>query len=221
MMKRKIIMLLGVVIITFTAKAQTEYETRAEREADRLLDQAREKINSYKTIELGFQYQMENADMGINETMEGKAYLKGDKYRMIVGNNVFISDGETVWNYIDDLYEIHVNYVENMEGGITPTALLENFEEEYNGKFIRQEPYERKTVDLIDLIPRESQAFFKYRVALDANKHSLVYTIAYDRHGGEYTYTMTSFKTNHNLDDALFEFDRNDFPEDADLVDMR
>ncbi|MFW5758069.1 MAG: LolA family protein [Bacteroidota bacterium] len=132
-----------------------------------------------------------------------------------------MSDGETVWNYIDDLYEIHVNYVDDMEGGITPTALLENFEEEYDGKFIRQEPFERKTVDLIDLVPREPQAFFKYRVALDASNQSLVYTIAYDRHGGEYTYTMTSFKTNHNLEDNLFEFDRNDFPEDADMVDMR
>lgn len=220
-MKRIFLMLIGVAIITCTTSAQTEYETRAEKEADRLLDQAREKINSYKTIELGFSYEMDNEDMGIKETMEGKAYLKDDKYRMLVGNNVFVSDGETVWNYIDDLYEIHVNYVENMEGGITPTALLENFEEEYNGKFIRQEPFKRKTVDLIDLIPREPQSFFKYRVALDANNQSLVYTIAYDRHGGKYTYTMTSFKTNHTLDDSLFEFNRGDFPEDADLIDMR
>ncbi|MFW5758068.1 MAG: LolA family protein [Bacteroidota bacterium] len=83
-MNRIIFMLLGLAIINLTANAQTEYETNAEKEADRLLDKARERINSYKTIELGFQYQMDNAEMDIKETMDGKAYLKGDNYRMVV-----------------------------------------------------------------------------------------------------------------------------------------
>ena len=140
---------------------------------------------------------------------------------MIVGDNVFISDGETVWNYLDDMYEIHINYVENMEGGLTPTTLLDNFDEEYRGRFVRQESFNGKTVDIIDLIPNTPQSFFKYRVALNASDHMLVYTIAYDRHGGTYTYTLGKTRTNHEIDDKLFVFNRADFPSDIDIIDLR
>jgi len=210
-----------ILIMSLGAVAQEPHQTAYETKANELLQKASEKIRSFTTLEADFSYKMENTEMDILETMEGKLFSREDKYRMLVGDNVFISDGSTVWNYIDDLYEIHVNYVDNTEGGLTPTSLLENFETEFRGKYIRQESHQGRSVDIIDLIPTSPQSFFKYRVALDANDQMIVYTIAYDRHGGTYTYTIDDLKTGHSLSDQLFVFDKADFPEDAEVIDLR
>ena len=219
-MIKKIFPLIAL-LLSATLYAQTDHQPRAEQIASELLTKASSKIKSFRTMEVEFTYKMENTSMEIEETMTGKVYSKGDKYRMIVGDNVFISDGETVWNYLDDMYEIHINYVENMEGGLTPTALLDNFDEEYRNRFVRQENFNGKTVDIIDLIPNAPQSFFKYRLALNASDHMLIYTIAYDRHGGTYTYTLGRTRTNHEIDDKLFVFNRADFPADVDIIDLR
>ncbi|TVQ88709.1 MAG: outer membrane lipoprotein carrier protein LolA [Bacteroidetes bacterium] len=217
----KQILILAAFIIPHTVISQTAHEPRAEQIATELLKKASERLKSFISMEVDFSYRMENTTMGVEEEMTGKIYSKDDKYRMVLGDNIFISDGETVWNYIDDFYEIHINYVENMEGGLTPTALLENFETEYRGKFIRQENFQGKTVDIIDLIPVTPQSFFKYRVALNASDQMIVFTTAYDRHGGTYTYTLDNVRTNHSLNDNLFVFNKGDFPDDIDVIDLR
>lgn len=196
-------------------------QTPAEQKAAELLKKASDKIKAFNTMEVDFNYVMENPQMDIRESMSGKIYSKGDKYRMTVGDNIFLSDGVTVWNYIDDLYEIHINTIENTEGGLSPTALLSDFENDYRSKFIRQETYNGKLVDIIDLIPVEPQSFFKYRMALDAKDQMLIYTTAHDRHDGTYTYTIVTLKPNQNIPDSTFEYSQTDFPKDAEVVDMR
>ncbi len=219
---RKITIMMALAVLGLQmVVAQTTQETASEQKAKELLSEASAIIKGYNSMEIEFSYVMENPEMDITERMSGTIYSKGDKYRMILGDNVFISDGETVWNYIDDLYEIHINTIENSEGGLTPTALIEDFENEYRGKFIRQETHKGRTVDIIDLVPISPQSFFKYRLALDANDHSIVYTIAYDRHGGTYTYNIDALKPNTGIPDSRFVFNRTDFPEATDVIDLR
>lgn len=217
----KKILPITALFFTVTLFAQNAHQPRAEEMANELLTKASNKLKSFRTMEVDFTYKMENTSMDIEETMSGKVYSKADKYKMTLGDNIFLSDGETVWNYIDDMYEIQINYVENMEGGLTPTALLDNFGDDYEGRFVRQETFNGKTVDIIDVVPNTPQSFFKYRIALNASDQMLVYTTAYDRHGGTYTYTLDNTKFNHELSDRLFEYNRSDFPEDADVIDLR
>jgi outer membrane lipoprotein carrier protein len=217
---KKILFILSLMILTSPSFSQTEQDRRAEQQATELLIKASNKIKNFSTMEVDFSYLMENSQFDISESMKGKIFSKGDKYHMTVGDNVFISDGETVWTYIDDLYEVHINYVENTEGGLTPTALLADFEREYKGKFIRQENHKGKTVNIIDLVPNTPQSFFKFRVALDTD-NMIVYTIAYDRHGGTYTYNMDRIRSNQPISDDKFSFNLSNFPSDVDVIDLR
>jgi outer membrane lipoprotein carrier protein len=215
---KKIILITTAFILSMT---MVDAQTPAEQKAADLLKKASAKIKAFTTMEVDFNYLMENTEIGINENMDGKVYSKGDKYYMTVGENVFISDGSTVWNYIDDLLEIHINSVENTEGGLSPTALLTDFETQYDSKYIKQETHDGKLVDIIDLVPNSPQSFFKYRMALDAKDQSLIYTTAYDRHGGTYTYSIKTLKSNQPIPDSKFQYNRSEFPASADVIDMR
>lgn len=185
-----------------------------------LLKKASEKLRSFNTVKIAFSYVMENPNQDIREEMSGTLVSKGEKYHMSVGSNVFISDGTTVWAYMEDLDEVHVNLVENSDGALTPTSILEEFDTQFKATFIRQEQQQGKLVDIIDLVPHAPQVFFKYRVALNARDNTMVHATAYDRHGGSYTYTINKFETNTPVADTLFTFSESEYP-DVDVIDLR
>jgi outer membrane lipoprotein carrier protein len=218
---KKLLLIVSLLIMSGQVFSQAEQERRQEQRAAELLKKTSEKIKSFTTLEVEFSYVMDNPQFNVKETMSGKLVSKGDKYRMTVGDNIFISDGKTVWNYIDELEEIHINYVENTEGGLTPTALLADFSTQYKSRFVKQENYKGKSVNIIDLVPNTPQSFHKYRIALDAADNMLVYTIAYDRHGGTYTYNLDKIRTNINISDDKFRFNKSEFPADAEVIDLR
>lgn len=188
--------------------------------ADSLLQLASQTIGAYPSWFIRFDYIMENTQSDTREQLSGKLYTKGDSYHMKLGDNLFISDGHTVWSYISDIHEVHINLAEYVEDALTPTSILENFSEAFRSRWIRTEPHKRKTVHLIDLVPDSPQAFFKYRVALDQSSHQIVYTRAYDRHGGTYHYEITHMSTNPDIPQGLFKFDVALFP-GIEVVDLR
>ena len=214
-------LILGVTLLfSYSSFSQTRPTLPAEQQASEMLSRASAKLKEFRTMEVDFTFEMENSQFSLTETMTGKLFSKGDKYRMTMDENVFISDGKTVWNFVADTDEIHINNIENVEGGLTPTALLANFQTEFRSKFIRQETHNGRTVNIIDLIPNTSQSFFKYRIALDTN-NMIVYTVAFDRHGGTNTFNINNVRTNHQISDDLFRFNRAEFPSDVEVIDLR
>lgn len=191
-----------------------------DQKGEELLNAASQKIQAYRAFEIDFTYVMENENQSIYEEMSGTLLSQGDKYRMKVGGNVFVSDGINVWSYMEDFNEVHISLAEDTEGGMTPTSLFAEFETQFRSRFIRQERHQGRLVDLIDLVPHQPQAFFKYRIALDSGDNSLVYTIAYDRHGGTYTYTVKQFKANPRLPDNPFTFSPSAYP-GIEIIDLR
>jgi outer membrane lipoprotein carrier protein len=202
------------------ADQQSQPSRIYEEKGDQLMKSASEKLRSFTSLKIVFTYVMENSNMDIDEKMEGILYSKGDKYRMQVGSNLFISDGETIWSYMEDIDEVHINLVENTELALTPTSLLEEFDTQYRSTFIRQEQHSGRLVDIIDLIPNNSQVFFKYRIAIDSGTKMMAYAIAYDRHGGTYTYTIDSYETNPSIPNATFSFSPANFP-GIEVIDLR
>jgi outer membrane lipoprotein carrier protein len=214
----------GILLLTALAASLTIFsqnpQTESEKKGNDLVKTASDKIRSYKSLKIDFIYEMDNKEMDIKESMSGVVFSEGKKYYMEVGDNIFISDGTTIWNYVDDLEEVQISNAGDAEGGLTPTQILNDFEEHFKATFIKQEMHKGKKVDIVDLVPKVSQAFFKYRVALDSKDQMIVYSIAYDRHGGTYTYNLNTVQINPTIPAGKFSFDKNKFP-NAYINDLR
>jgi outer membrane lipoprotein carrier protein len=217
-MKKGILVLaaLAVGLTIYSQNHQTEYE----KKGNELVKTASDKIRSHKSLKIDFTYEMDNKEMDIQESMSGILFSEGTKYYMEVGDNVFISNGTTIWNYVDDLEEVQISNASDAAGGLTPTQILNDFEEHFKATFIKQEVHKGKKVDIIDLVPKVSQAFFKYRIALDSKDQMIVYSIAYDRHGGTYTYNLNKVQINPTIAVEKFSFDKSKFP-NAYINDLR
>lgn len=219
-MKNKLYISLLILIMGLPVLAQNTNERQSEQKGEALLRQAAEKLKSFDALKINFTFRIENESQGIDEEMKGALISQGEKYYMHSGDHVFISDGVTTWTHMRDIEEVHINLLENTEGSLTPISILQSFEEDFRSKFIRQENYQGRQVNLIDLVPTQPQAFFKFRVALDAASNMIAYVTAYDRQGGTYTYSVDEVQENPKVPAGQFTFNVEDHP-GVEVVDLR
>jgi len=219
-MKKSISIIFLLVFFVSSLTAQSQQDRLAEQKGQQLLKEASQHIKSFGTLKIHFTYEMENASQNVKEVMKGEVISQGDRYRMNLDGNLFVSDGKNTWSYIEEMNEVYINLLENSEGGLTPTSILNEFETQFRAKHIKQETHNGKRVEIIDLVPTTPQAFYKYRVAIDATSKMLVNTIAYDREGGIYTYTLDRVETNPTVSANQFTFNAASFP-GIEIIDLR
>jgi len=219
-MLKNLFLLIFLASLIPQAFTQTPAERQAEIRGQQMLRTTRDRIKSFQTLRIYFTYNMESTMQNNSETYQGELLLQGDRYIMKLDDNLFISDGVTTWSYLADLNEVYINHFGASEDAITPTALLDDFENRFRARYMRRETHQGKPVEIIDLLPTTPQAFHKFRVAIDPTNQMLVYTIAYDREGGTFKYTINRFEPNPRVPSNAFSFDASRFP-GLEIIDLR
>lgn len=191
-----------------------------DNQAREILREVADKTRSYETIQVRFTYNMDNADANIHESYKGKLLIRGDMYRLEVGGQLVITDGKTIWTYIQDAEEVQIHNAEDNSDAITPSALLTSYHEDYRSKLIREGVENGKPSYVIDLLPNTGKSFFKVRVIVEKQKKHISSFAIYERNGSIFTYQITEFTPNVKAEPALFRFSKAEFP-DADIIDMR
>lgn len=216
-MKTVILATLSFFVFQCLIAQDTEKGDKKSRE---ILDRLTAKTEAYGTIRTAFTYKMVNTESDINESTEGALVVKGDKYRLNIAGQLVISDGETIWTYIEDAEEVQINSMEDSEESITPSNLLSSYNDDYRSKFIKEEFQYGTTVYIIDLTPIEGKSYYKVRVIIDKSKDQLLDITIFDKNGSTYSYLIKKFEPNVDVEDNAFLFNEEDYP-DVDIVDMR
>ena len=203
-----------------TVQSQDDPPRIYEEKAEEILEEAGRVLKSYGSLYISFVYRMEDDGSTYEEQTDAVLYTRGDQYHMRIGNNYFISDGEVVWTFMEEVNEVHISLAGDTEGAMTPTSVLDNFREEFRSTWLREEPHNGETVHIIDMIPEQPQAFYKYRVAINTENHRLEYTEAHDRHGGIYGYNIQSLEPDPDIPDGTFSFDPSAYP-GIEVIDLR
>lgn len=215
------------IIITFTlfclstalsAGSDKQYVNYEEKAAG-ILEQAGNKLKAHDAVYLEFELTSSNTVMSSYDS-DGFIYAKGDMYKIKSGEIYFISDGTVSWTYLEDVNEVHISYLEDTEGALSPISLLDNYYRDYNYLWIGTEVFNNKKVHIIDLAPIDHQPFTKYRLGIDTETANVLFTIAFDRQGNTYTYTVTKMVVNPDVTDDMFTFDPSLY-DDIEVIDLR
>jgi len=206
-----------IILLVFAGMAATAQDRV--KKAIQILDQVKNKTESYESFKADFTYSMTNEEAGINESKHGDILVQKDKYRLAIAGQLVISDGATLWTFIED-EEVQINNIEDTEESITLTNLLESYKENYRSKFMKERLVSGKTIQEIDLTPIEGKTYFKIKIEVDkATSHLISFSI-YDKDGSVYAYIIDKFEPNAPVTDSLFVFDPEEYP-DIEIVDMR
>lgn len=203
---KRITVLLTIILLTLVTVTQAQ-----DAKAKAILDRLSEKMNALETMKFKFTYTMQNTEDGINESKSGSIYLKGDKYRLYIEEQLVICDGKVVWTYFKEDNEVQINEVDPNNQN-TPNKMLTSYNENYKAKFIKEVPKAGKILQVLDLTPITTQSFYKVRIEIDKSKNMVYSSTIYDKNGSTFTYVVTEFKENPKIFSSRFTFNPDDYP---------
>ena len=183
-----------------------------------VLDRLSTTTKSYKNMTVGFDFIFENKNQNINENQKGILVLQEEMFRLEMEEQIIINDGESQWIYLADMNEVQIIEHDPEEEMMSPNKLFTIYEEGYKYSYVRAQSEKGKRLQIIDLFPKESGAFMKITLAVDAAKNQLHKITILDKNGGTYAYLVTSFKSNTAV--APFIFNTADFP-GIEAIDLR
>ena len=183
-----------------------------------VLDKLSATTKSCKNMTIGFDFILENTSQNIKETQKGILILEDENFRLEMDAQTIINDGETQWIYLTDMNEVQIMEHNPEDDMMNPNKLFTIYEEGYKYTYIGAETENGKRLQIIDLFPKESNAFMKVTLAVDAAKNQLHKITVHDKNGGTYTYLINSFLINKTV--KPFTFNTSDFPK-VEVIDLR
>jgi len=184
--------------------------------AKEVLDKLSQTTKSYKTIQIDFSFTLENKKNNVNQTNEGVIALKGKSYRLhmpVFSMEVFC-DGTTTWSYLTEGKECNITGVEEDEdGSMNPANIFTIYEKGFNYTYIGEETLVGRAVQVLDLFPVDkSKELVKVRLYVDKVKSQIAKAQTFSKDGNTYILVLKSMKTNVELKDDYFKFDKSKYP---------
>lgn len=208
----------AIIMISCISAVQAQSKNKR---ASEILEEVTEKTKSYNSIQMEFDYRMENPDANINELTHGKVLVSGDNYRLTIAGQLVISNGETIWTVIEDAEEVQINEVYEDGDSFSPTKILSDYSKDYKSKLdSKVEELNGVGVYLLELTPKEEKTFQKVNLFIKRDEMQPYRMEIFDYNGSVYTYTINTFKTDVDVSDSDFNFSEKEFP-GFDVIDMR
>ena len=212
---KKIIVILIMLSLTVVGVAQ-----KTDGGANAIMQELDTKYKGFTTMKINYTYKAEK-EKKILSALSGVALIKGDQYYITFDDQVFYCDGTTMWNYQKSTNEVSIyDYEESDDDALNPAKMLATWSKEFNAKFIREDNEKNKTVQIIDLTPKNGQSYYKIRIVVDKAKKEIIRTSIYEKDNTIYTYYFDTFTTNTAMDDSTFKFNKSKYP-GVEVNDMR
>jgi outer membrane lipoprotein-sorting protein len=191
-------------LFSFAGQAQS-----GDSEAQLLLNEVSAKVKSYRNLTLEFKYVLENTEENIKQETKGKVTIQGDKYVLNILGVTRIYDGESLFTISAEDEEVTISSNNTSdENTITPSELLNFYEDGYTYKLDIIQNVKGKKIQYVRLNPINSESEIKYVLLGIDNKTKHIHNlIEIGNNDTKTTLTINSFKTNQPISVMFFQFD--------------
>ncbi|MDR0765876.1 MAG: outer membrane lipoprotein carrier protein LolA [Odoribacteraceae bacterium] len=186
--------------------------------AGTLLDNVVNKIKSYPAVEVIFTLTMENKAENVRESYPGKAYMKGNMYRVEVMDAINYFDGEAIYTYMPEVEEVTIKDPgEEQEELLDPTILFDI----HNREFTRELLEEKGGKARVALTPKKPGQIRTIDVWIDTATNAVERVTSFGNDGNDVSVLITSLKPpGQTPNDAFFRFDAKAHP-GVEVIDLR
>ena len=215
-MKKTIIFIL--ILFPFVAFAQ---EPAKDPKAMALLDKATSVFDSKKGITSDFIITVENARDNKKESIPGKIWLKGEKFKLSVKDVDTYFDGKTQSVYLKEAQEVTISNPDEEDlKEINPVMLLKSYQKGYKMKFMETIQEGGKNIDVIDLYPEDLKNPHS-RITISIEKEAMrLYSVRIQGKDGVNTIFVIKKYDYTALPDDIFALNPNDI-KGVEIVDLR
>ncbi len=211
-MKKYIIWSVCLLGFSLTSQAQGQKDPAALT----ILEAMSKRYKAYPSFEADFTNSLINPDKS-KEDISGKVTVKGEMYKLDLGEQEVINDGENLWTYLKEVNEVNVTeyYPEDQE--ISLQNIFTIYEEGYKYVYVEER---EGGYHIIDLEPEaKGRDIYKIRMEIASNSELKSFTM-FERSGVKYRYTINNFNGDKTYSDSFFQFNESDYP-GVEVIDFR
>ena len=209
---RKFLFAFALLAFVFGASAQGGDPVKAKE----ILKRSSTKFRTYKTVSGEVKVGVTDQKAKVIETQTGTFKLKGNKFRLKLGNQELICNGTTLWTLMSDLNECSKSKYRPKPGDISPTNIFTIYETGFDSYYLKDEANNF----VIDLVPLDKKRnFSKIRLYIDKKSNNVNMAKIFEKNGTHYTYTLKNLVVNKNMQDQTFEFIQKNYPK-VELIDL-
>ncbi len=185
-----------------------------DKKAKQILDKLSAKTRSYSAIKADFSYSLVNKDRKINKVQNWKLWLKGENYRLDMGDQLLISDGKVVWKILKADKEVEISLPTSGEDALNPKNVFTMYEKGFKNKYIKEGKVGTKAVHIIELYPLtpKTKDYNTIRLYIDKAQIQVIKSEIVGNNGNLYTYDIKKFTVNETSAAGFFTFSKTEFP---------
>ncbi|MDQ3292139.1 MAG: outer membrane lipoprotein carrier protein LolA, partial [Bacteroidota bacterium] len=174
-----------------------------------------------KAFRAQFNQSLENTTSKAKENLEGEITVMGNKFRLKTEDQEIINNGNTIWTYIKSENEVNISENDPEEEAMTPNKIFTLYKKGYKSVYVEEAKEGGELCDVIELSPEDrNDPIFKVRLTISKKDKSLKSWKMFRNNGNRYTYTITEFAANPDVDNAYFTFDKSKF-KGVKVIDLR
>jgi outer membrane lipoprotein-sorting protein len=202
-----------IIIILFTLAIAT-LQAQDDKKAKDILDKLSAKTKAYSSITSEFTYSLVNKEKKINSTQSWKIKIKGDRYRLDMGEQIIYFDGKTMWKFLKSDNEVEISTPSANDEALNPKNIFTMWEKGYKYKYVNEENVSGKTAHVIDLFPSnpKEKDFTSIRLYIDKAAMQVLKSEVKGKNGNVYTYDIKKFMPNQAIEDVAFTFNMKEHP---------
>lgn len=192
------------------------------QDAKSILDKANLAYNNAGGITASFTINSEDVKGKTVYSQDGKAYLKGNKFKIDVPDGITWFDGKTQWVYAKGGDEVNVSNPTGEElAGVSPSVLLSLYKTGFKLNYKGEKKENGKTVYVVEMIPvGKKTEFTKMNIYIDKATNIFTSVSTFGKDGVNNHLIITKLQTGVNLPDNTFVFNKKEYPK-IEIVDLR
>lgn len=212
-MKSNLLIILFFIASIHLASAQ---------DARSILDKASDAYNKAGGVTANFTLDTQDIKAKTTYSYDGKAYMKGNRFKIEIPDGITWFDGKTQWVYVKDTEEVNISNPSGEElQGISPSALFNIYKTGFNLVYKGEKRANARNMLEVEMTPiKKGSDVSKIIVQIDkaSNIFSKI-TIVY-KSGLQNILSIKKYQTGVELADTMFSFDKKNYPR-AEIVDLR
>lgn len=184
--------------------------------ATAILEKIKNEYQSFSSMEIEFTLTIAFPEEA-EEIQKGKLSQQGDKYRMKMGPQEIISDGDALWLYMKERNEVQINDAEEEEGEtniLSPKDLFTLYEKgEYIYGLVNEATENGRAIQQIEFKPKDRYSeYTKLRLTVDKRSNRVLRMKVFSKDGSRFTLNIDQLTPNKDFAADHFTFNEADYP---------
>jgi outer membrane lipoprotein carrier protein len=206
----------GLLTTTTYSQDNNTFTETSDPAATAILDKVKKEYLSYSSLEIDFTLTIALPEEK-EEIQKGKIAQQGEKYRLKMGPQEIICNGEALYLYLKERNEVQINdLTEDAEevNIMSPKDLFTLYEKgEYIYGIVNEGKEAGKSIVQIEFKPTDRYSeYTKLRLTLEKGTNKVMHMKVFSKDGSKYTLAIDKLTPNKTFSNSHFTFNVKDYP---------